>query len=187
MFSNKTSKDIEVPVVTPPPPSAAPVAQQPRRTQTRGGVPSIISADLNVTGTLSSAGDVQIEGQVDGDVRCGSLVIGEKAFVQGEIVAEEVTIRGRVQGSIRARKIQLCATCHVEGNILHEAFAVEAGAFFEGNCRHSDNPLADDAGTTKTPDFRRKSSPVPADVAAKIEERVASMMPQAVKPLEAEH
>jgi cytoskeletal protein CcmA (bactofilin family) len=30
----------------------------------------------------------------------------------------------------------------VEGNILHEALAVEIGAYFEGNCRHSDNPLA---------------------------------------------
>jgi hypothetical protein len=46
------------------------------------------------------------------------------------------------QGSISARKVQLCATCHVEGNILHEALSVEIGAYFEGNCRHSDNPLA---------------------------------------------
>ena len=60
-------------------------------------------------------------------------------------LAEEVTVRGRVQGSIRARKVLLCSTCHVEGNILHEAFAVETGAFFEGNCRHADNPLAEEA------------------------------------------
>jgi cytoskeletal protein CcmA (bactofilin family) len=54
-----------------------------------------------------------------------------------------------VQGSIRARKVLLCATSHVEGNILHEAFAVESGAFFEGNCRHAENPLADEASTRK--------------------------------------
>jgi cytoskeletal protein CcmA (bactofilin family) len=186
MFSNKTSKENEVPVVTAPPPT--PVAVAPKRTQQRVGMPSVISGDLTVTGTLTSAGDIQIEGQVDGDVRCSSLVIGEKAFLQGEIIAEEVTIRGRVQGSIRARKIQLCATCHVEGNILHEAFAVEAGAFFEGNCRHSDNPLADESAAPKMTDFRRKPpAPVPPEVAAKIEERVAAAMPQAVKPLEAEH
>jgi cytoskeletal protein CcmA (bactofilin family) len=50
-------------------------------------------------------------------------------------------------GRIRARKVQLAATSHVEGDILHEAFAVEAGAFFEGNCRHSDNPLGDEVRT----------------------------------------
>ena len=53
-------------------------------------------------------------------------------------------MRGKVIGRIRARKVLLAATSHVEGDILHEAFAVEAGAFFEGNCRHSDNPLGDD-------------------------------------------
>ena len=41
------------------------------------------------------------------------------------------------------------ATSHVEGDILHEAFAVEAGAFFEGNCRHSDNPLGDVDGASR--------------------------------------
>jgi cytoskeletal protein CcmA (bactofilin family) len=54
-----------------------------------------------------------------------------------------VTVRGKVMGRIRARKVMLAATSHVEGDILHEAFAVESGAFFEGNCRHSDNPLGD--------------------------------------------
>jgi cytoskeletal protein CcmA (bactofilin family) len=88
-------------------------------------------------------------------------VVGEKAVIQGEVIADEVTVRGRVEGSIRARKILLCSTCHVEGNILHEAFAVEAGAFFEGNCRHSDNPLADE-NARKMPALERKtvSSPV---------------------------
>ena len=62
-----------------------------------------------------------------------------------------MTVRGRVMGRIRARKVQLAATSHVEGDILHEAFAVEAGAFFEGNCRHSDNPLGDEESATFEP------------------------------------
>jgi cytoskeletal protein CcmA (bactofilin family) len=105
--------------------------------------PSIISTDLVVVGTLTSTGDVQIDGRVDGDIRSGSVTIGEKANFEGEIVAEEVTVRGRVQGTIRARKVSLAGTCHVEGTILHEALAVEVGAFFEGNCRHSADPLSE--------------------------------------------
>src|ERR1700750_2822933 len=70
-------------------------------------------------------------------------VIGDKAEIHGEIFAEDVTVRGKVTGRIRARKVLLAATSHVEGDILHEAFAVESGAFFEGICRHSDNPLDD--------------------------------------------
>jgi cytoskeletal protein CcmA (bactofilin family) len=148
MFSskNRDSSDIAIPTAAPAPPVG-------KRTG-RSSAPSIISSDLTVRGTLFSAGDIQIDGRVEGDVQSAGLVIGEKAIVQGEVLAEEVTIRGRVEGSIRARKVLLCASCHVEGNILHEAFAVESGAFFEGNCRHSDNPLADDAGRSKPADFK---------------------------------
>jgi cytoskeletal protein CcmA (bactofilin family) len=135
MFSK--TKEPEAPVAPP-----APVAPA-KRVGRNGGVPSIISAELIVRGTLVSAGDVTIDGKVDGDIRAACLVIGEKAVIVGDVFAEEAVVRGRVEGSIRARKVQLCATCHVEGNILHEALSVESGAFFEGNCRHTDNPLAD--------------------------------------------
>ena len=127
----------------------------PKRSARSSSAPSIISADLVVNGTLTSAGDIQIDGRVDGDVRTGGLVIGDKAVIHGQVFAEEVTVRGRVEGSIRARKVLLCATSHVEGDILHEAFAVETGAFFEGNCRHADNPLDENAP------IGRKSTPQP--------------------------
>ena len=135
---------------TPAPQAANTAVAQPQRRATRSSsAPSIISADLVVTGTLTSSGDIQIDGKVEGNVNTSNLVIGEKALIQGDVAAEEVTVRGRVQGSIRARKVLLASTCHVEGDILHEAFAVETGAFFEGNCRHSDNPLANVPGRAK--------------------------------------
>jgi len=154
MFSSK-GKD------TPPVPAPAPpVNLQSKRLPRSSAAPSIISADLTVTGTVTSTGDIQIDGRVEGDVHSMGLVIGDKAFIHGDVLAEEVTVRGRVQGSIRARKVLLAATCHVEGNILHEAFAVETGAFFEGNCRHADNPLAEEA--PKKPEFRASPAPAPA-------------------------
>jgi cytoskeletal protein CcmA (bactofilin family) len=127
------SKDPETSVAQP---------QAVKRTS-RTSVPSIISADLTVIGTLISTGDVQVDGRVEGDIRATALVIGEDASIHGDVYADDAIIRGRVEGGIRAKKVQLCSTSHVEGNILHEALSVEAGAFFEGNCRHSDNPLQD--------------------------------------------
>jgi len=144
----KSSKEPEQPVNQPQqPPVAAPAAgsassAQPKRAGLRNGTPSIISADLIVRGALFSAGDVQIDGRVDGDIRAGGLIVGEKAVIVGDVYAEEIVVRGRVEGGISARKVSLQSTCHVEGNILHEALSVEIGAYFEGNCRHSDNPLA---------------------------------------------
>ena len=143
MFSSK-SKDA---VPAPQPMLTAPVPA-PKRARTLSA-PSIISADMVISGTISSTGDIQIDGRIEGDVRSVGLVIGDKAEISGEVLAEDVTVRGKVTGRIRARKVLLAATSHVEGDILHEAFAVEAGAFFEGNCRHSDNPLGDEVRKTQ--------------------------------------
>jgi cytoskeletal protein CcmA (bactofilin family) len=125
--------------------------------------PSILSSDMVIIGTLTSTGDIQIDGKVEGDIRSGSLTIGEKANIEGEIVAEEVTIRGRVHGTIRARKVQLAGTCHVEGVILHEALSVEVGAFFEGQCRHSADPLSEASprGEAARPAFEPKRDLAP--------------------------
>src|SRR5215469_9753745 len=158
MFSSKSKESAQAA------PAAQPMPAAPQKKMMRGpSAPSIISADLVVNGTLTSTGDIQVDGRVEGDVHSAGLVIGDKAYIHGEILAEEVTIRGRVQGGIRARKVLLCATSHVEGNILHEAFAVETGAFFEGNCRHSDNPLADKGdGNRPVPSLAQVPPPSPS-------------------------
>ena len=141
MFSSKSKDSVPAPQPVMP---QGPAALSKRA---RGGAaPSLISGDMVINGTLNSTGDIQIDGRVEGDVRSAGLVIGEKAEIHGEIFAEDVTVRGKVVGRIRARKVTLAATAHVEGDILHEAFAVESGAFFEGNCRHSDNPLGETVG-----------------------------------------
>ncbi|HET7084988.1 MAG TPA: polymer-forming cytoskeletal protein [Rhizomicrobium sp.] len=127
--------------------SAPPPAMPPSRANGRSA-PSIVSADMAIQGSINSSGDVQIDGRVEGDVRSQGLVIGEKAEIHGEIFAEDVTVRGKVIGRLHARRVLLAATAHVEGDILHEALAVESGAFFEGNCRHSDNPAG--AGDNRT-------------------------------------
>jgi cytoskeletal protein CcmA (bactofilin family) len=136
MFSSRNN------AVAPQPATAPPAAKRGRALS----APSIISADMVMQGSLSSSGDIQIDGRVEGDIRSAGLVIGEKAEVHGEIYAEDVTVRGKVVGRILARRVLLAATSRVEGDILHEAFAVESGAFFEGNCRHSDNPLGNPLG-----------------------------------------
>jgi cytoskeletal protein CcmA (bactofilin family) len=142
-----------------PPPQ--PVATAPAAKRGRPG-PSIISADMAIQGSLSSSGDMQVDGRVEGDIRSAGLVIGEQAEVHGEIFAQEVTVRGKVMGRIHARKVLLAATCRVEGDILHEAFAVESGAYFEGNCRHSDNPLGDALPAAQDVSFQAPpSAPAP--------------------------
>jgi cytoskeletal protein CcmA (bactofilin family) len=106
-------------------------------------VPSIIGEDLSITGNVTSKGEIQVDGEIQGDIHCSSLLIGEKSHVRGEIVAEEVVVRGRVVGSIKGLRITLQGPSHVEGDIFHQSLAIEQGAYFEGKSRRSDNPMAE--------------------------------------------
>ncbi len=98
-------------------------------------VPSIISADLSVTGDLVSRGEIQVDGTIEGDVECRILVIGAQGSVTGEITADDVRIHGSVSGQVRAKSVFLAATAHMVGDITHESLAIEPGAFMEGHCR----------------------------------------------------
>lgn len=97
--------------------------------------PSIISADLRIVGDLSSDGEIQVDGAIDGDIRTNSLLVGETAHIKGEIVAESVHVHGNVTGQIKSRAVILAKTAHVVGDILHEDLTIETGAFLEGHCK----------------------------------------------------
>ena len=106
-------------------------------------VPSIIGEDLTIRGNVTSKGEVQVDGEIEGDIRCGSLLLGDKSRVTGGVAAEDVVVRGHLVGSITGLRITLQAQCHVEGDIFHQSLAIEQGAHFEGKSRRSDNPLAE--------------------------------------------
>lgn len=105
--------------------------------------PSILGDDLSITGNISSKGEIQIDGEVQGDIYCSSMIVGENAHVSGGIAAEDVVVRGKVTGSIRGIRVTLQANSQVEGDIYHQSLAIEQGAYFEGKSRRSDDPLAD--------------------------------------------
>jgi cytoskeletal protein CcmA (bactofilin family) len=101
--------------------------------------PSIVSANLRVTGDLESEGDIQIDGHVEGDVRSNSVTVGEHAVVCGAILAQSVHVAGTVKGQINGRMVELARTAKVTGDIVHESLAIEAGAYIQGLCRHADS------------------------------------------------
>jgi cytoskeletal protein CcmA (bactofilin family) len=92
-----------------------------------------IPNSLSITGNIDSTENVQVDGELKGDLVCkGLVIISETSQVTGNIVAEEALIRGRVLGFIRADRVRLCATSHVEGDISYQTFGVEPGAYFKG-------------------------------------------------------
>jgi cytoskeletal protein CcmA (bactofilin family) len=112
-------------------------------------VPSIIGEDLIITGNVDSKGEIQVDGEIRGDVHCGSLLLGDKSTITGSVTAEDVVVRGKVIGAVRGLRVTLQAQSHVEGDIFHQSLAIEQGAYFEGKSRRSDDPLKE--GLTSKP------------------------------------
>ncbi|PRY78867.1 cytoskeletal protein CcmA (bactofilin family) [Yoonia maritima] len=110
---------------------------------------SMLSSDLLITGNLKTSGDIQVEGQVEGDIRAHLLTVGEGATIKGEVVADDVVVNGRVVGRVRGLKVRLTSTARVEGDIIHKTIAIESGAHFEGSVQRQDDPLS--TGSKKMP------------------------------------
>jgi len=103
---------------------------------------STIGEDLTITGNVTSQGELHLNGQVQGDVHCVALVLGENAQLQGNVVAEDVMVRGRLIGSVRALRVTLEASSHVQGDLFHKSLSIEQGTHFEGGSRPSEAPLS---------------------------------------------
>jgi cytoskeletal protein CcmA (bactofilin family) len=105
---------------------------------------SVIDSWLTIRGDLESEGEVQVDGKVNGDIRCAHLVVGKDAVIAGNIIAEEVIVRGKVKGTIRAYTVTLQDTAVVESEIFHKSIAIEQGACFDGISRRRDEPMKAD-------------------------------------------
>lgn len=121
--------------------SSPPLSQTLGQRKPAGPPRSVIDPWLMITGDLQSEGDVQVDGQIRGDIRCTQLTVSKDAKIDGNIVADEVVVRGTVKGIIRANRVLLQDTACVESEIFHKSLAIEQGATFDGQSRNSEEPL----------------------------------------------
>lgn len=124
--------------VTPEPPrhqaTAQPMARPASPAPQSLGV-SVIGKAVKITGQIESTEDVQIDGQVEGDVRGVNVTVGADAKVKGTVYGEAVQLSGTVEGKIEAKKVKLTGTAHMEGDVIHADIQIESGAYIDGHCR----------------------------------------------------
>ena len=97
-----------------------------------GSTFSVIGADVVITGNISASADLHIDGTVEGDITCASLVQGEKSEIRGAITAESARMAGTVNGSITARELVILKSARIEGDVHYDALTIEQGAQVDG-------------------------------------------------------
>ena len=101
---------------------------------------SVIGTDLTILGekiTIISKHQLQIDGDVRGDVNGRRVTIGPEGSVIGTVSAETVEVRGGIRGAIRGQNVILHPTARVEGDITHGTLAISEGAEFDGRVRRA--------------------------------------------------
>jgi cytoskeletal protein CcmA (bactofilin family) len=95
---------------------------------------TVIGEDVEITGSIKSAGNIQIDGKLNGDLTCnGNAVIGQTANVKGNLSVNSITVHGHVSGNINAKdRIQFKSTANMNGDIRGKRLSVEDGVTFIG-------------------------------------------------------
>lgn len=98
---------------------------------------NIIGKETTLSGDLSSAGNIRIEGKVGGNVKAkAKFVLGESAEIKGSVVARTAEIAGKIEGNIEVSEIlTLKPSAVINGDILTNQLVIEPGATFNGGCR----------------------------------------------------
>jgi len=99
-------------------------------------------ANLALIANVTSEGDVQLDGTVDGNLKAKSLVIGASGSIRGEVKVDKVQVQGTVTGPIRGRTVEIAKTAKVTGDVLHKTLAIEEGAQLEGMCKRIDSVVS---------------------------------------------
>lgn len=110
----------------------------------RKSAPSVISADMNVLGNIISEGFLDIDGRIEGNVKCQSVVVRANGRVKGDVIADNIQIYGTIEGLVKAKTVNLYSSAHVAGVIMHESLSIEDGAFVDGKFKRTDKVFIDD-------------------------------------------
>lgn len=99
---------------------------------------SVLGSDITVKGDIEASADLHIDGTVEGDIACASLVQGETSTIVGGVTAELARLAGTVKGSITARELVILRSAKITGDVFYDALTIEQGAQVEGRFAHRD-------------------------------------------------
>lgn len=97
-------------------------------------VDTIIGANVTLKGNLYNKGSIQINGNVEGEIKSDdNIIIGEGARIKGPVVASRIEISGEIKGLVEAtEKLEINSTGIVIGDINAKSLIIKEGASFVG-------------------------------------------------------
>lgn len=102
----------------------------------------LVGENSKVTGDVESPGTILVEGTILGNVQAEKIILGEKAYIRGDISANCISIAGKIEGHLLGTEnIEIKSTAQISGDILTKSISMMDGAIFNGMC-HMDSALS---------------------------------------------
>jgi cytoskeletal protein CcmA (bactofilin family) len=114
--------------------------KQPSRPQNR--IDSLIGAGTRIEGGVTFKGGLRVDGEIVGNVtalpdQASTLVLSEKARIDGEIRVSHLVVNGTVNGPVYAAEfLELQAHSRVKGDVHYSTLEMHLGAIVEGRLVH---------------------------------------------------
>jgi cytoskeletal protein CcmA (bactofilin family) len=93
---------------------------------------SVLGGDVVVTGNIAATVDLHLDGRVEGDISCATLVQGRDSVIRGAITADVARLAGTVEGSVSVKDLVIQASARITGDVTYESLTIEQGSQVDG-------------------------------------------------------
>lgn len=113
-------------------------------TKPQNRIDSLVGAGTMVEGNIAFSGGLRVDGRVRGDVSTSddepsTLVLSEKAQIEGEIRVSHAVINGTVVGPVHGSEyVELQPKSNVTGDVYYKTLEIQLGAVVQGRLVHQD-------------------------------------------------
>ena len=113
-----------------------------KSTKPQNRIDSLIGEGTTVEGNVIFTGGLRVDGQVKGNViaagdQPSTLVLSERARVEGEIRVSHAVVNGTVHGPVHASEyVELQPKCNVTGDVHYRTLEIQLGAVVQGRLVH---------------------------------------------------
>ncbi|HLY96864.1 MAG TPA: polymer-forming cytoskeletal protein [Sideroxyarcus sp.] len=105
-------------------------------------IDSLIGAGTRIEGDVHFAGGLRVDGEIKGNViadlgKPSTLVLSEKARVEGEIKVTHLVVNGTIVGPVDASEyLELQSKARVVGDVHYKTLEIQLGGIVEGRLIH---------------------------------------------------
>ncbi|HWA14289.1 MAG TPA: polymer-forming cytoskeletal protein [Burkholderiales bacterium] len=116
-------------------------------TKPQNRIDSLVGSGTVVEGNIEFTGGLRVDGRVRGNVTAtdgqpSTLVLSEKAQIEGEIRVSHAVINGTVIGPVHgAEYVELQPRSNVTGDVHYRTLEIQLGAVVQGRLVHQDDDV----------------------------------------------